>query len=64
MGEEKGRAMGMPLAQFTDDAYQGLASGKDTVVVGGLGPNPAFHQLLEKKNEAFMTLTEMMRGMH
>ena len=29
-----GRSMGMPLDQFTKEAYQGLAAGKDEVPVG------------------------------
>ena len=63
-GEEAGRAMGMPLDKFTDEAYQGLASLKDTVVVGGLGPGPTFHEILDKKNELFLWLAKTMRGEH
>ena len=54
--------MGMPLDKFTDEAYQGFASGKNTIVIGGIGPGPAFHEMLEKKNEVFTWLTKMMRG--
>ena len=63
-GKEAGRAMGMPLEKFTDDAYQGLASGKDTVFVGGIGPGPTFHEAVEKRSEVFMWLAKMMRGEH
>ena len=31
---KNGRQMGMPLDQFTETAYQGLAAGKEEVVVG------------------------------
>ncbi|KAL8867919.1 MAG: hypothetical protein Q9174_005345, partial [Haloplaca sp. 1 TL-2023] len=31
---KNGRQMGMPLDQFTNEAYEGLAAGKEEVVVG------------------------------
>ena len=61
-GEEAGRAMGMPLDKFTDEAYQGLASGKEAVFVGGIGPGRTFHEAVEKRDEVFMWLAKMMRG--
>lgn len=61
-GEKAGRAMGMPLDKFTDEAYQGLASGSDSVFVGAIGPVPAFYEAVEKRKEVFMWLTKMMRG--
>ena len=62
-GKAEGRAMGMPLDQFTDEAYQALASGKDQLVIGGLGPvTKGFYELLEKKNEVFTGLTKMILG--
>ncbi|OAF60565.1 hypothetical protein VC83_03294 [Pseudogymnoascus destructans] len=36
MGVEVGRNLGMPLDQFTEEAYQGLLSGDDTIAVGGI----------------------------
>lgn len=54
--------MGMPLERFTDEAYQGLASGKDEIFVGGIGPGSTFSEAVEKRNEVFMWLSKMMRG--
>ena len=31
---KNGRSIGMPLDQFTEEAYRGLASGSDQVAVG------------------------------
>ena len=31
---ENGRSIGMPLDQFTDEAFEGLAAGKDQIPVG------------------------------
>ena len=31
---KNGRQIGMPLDQFTDEAYEGLAAGKEEVAVG------------------------------
>ena len=31
---KNGRQIGMPLEQFTNEAYEGLAAGKEEVVVG------------------------------
>ena len=42
MGEEQGRKFEMPLDAFTDEAYKGLVSGKDQLVIGSIGPNDAF----------------------
>ncbi|KAI4124803.1 MAG: hypothetical protein LQ338_004629, partial [Usnochroma carphineum] len=42
MGPEKGRALGMPLDQFCDQAYEGLAKGEDQVIIGSAGPQEDF----------------------
>lgn len=70
MGEERGRALGMPVDVFTDQAYKGLCTGEPEVHVGVLGQpgTPESEQLTswlrvinEKKIAAFMTLSDAMR---
>lgn len=62
MGEEKGRALGMPLAQFCDEAYEGLASGKDQVIIGAIGPQEKFMDIVDKRRGTFEFLAKMMRS--
>lgn len=59
MGEEAGRQLGMPLADFTEEAYQGLISGNDQVIVGGIGPD--FQEIVQKRRGAFDFLTQMIK---
>ena len=62
MGEGNGRQFGMPLAQFTDEAYKGLASGSDQVIVGSVGPADTFNEIIDKRRLAFENLSKMLRG--
>lgn len=62
MGEERGRQLGMPLNAFIDEAYKGLASGSDQVVVGSIGPADAFNDIIDKRRVAFENFAKMMRG--
>lgn len=62
MPGESGRQLGMPIKAFTDQAYEGLASGKDQVIIGAIGPADTFHEIVDKKRNAFENLSKMMRG--
>ena len=62
MGEERGRQFGMPLAAFIDEAYKGLASGSDQTIIGAIGPNDTFHEIIDKRRTAFENLANRMRG--
>ena len=61
IGKEKGRALGMPLAEFCDRAYEGLASGKDQVIIGSIGPRETFMDIVDKRRSTFEFLVNMMR---
>ena len=61
MGEQ-GRQLGMPVDAFTDEAYKGLASGSDQVVIGSIGPADTFNEIVDKRRTAFENLSKMMRG--
>lgn len=54
MGTERGRALGMPLAEFTEQAYAGLASGKEEIVVGSL------HAVTEENVQVLLDQRKMM----
>ncbi|KAL7926100.1 hypothetical protein ACQKWADRAFT_281765 [Trichoderma austrokoningii] len=54
MGVERGRAIGMPLAEFTELAYAELASGKEEIVVGNL------HAVTEEDVQVFLDQRKMM----
>ncbi|KAL8658144.1 MAG: hypothetical protein Q9226_001227 [Calogaya cf. arnoldii] len=62
MGQEKGRNLGMPLDQFCDQAYDGLAKGQDQVIVGSIGPKEAFMDIVNKRRAAFESLAKMLRS--
>lgn len=62
MGEEKGRAMGMPVDKFVDATYNGLVTGRDQIVIGAVGPADAFNEIVDKRRTAFENLANLMRG--
>lgn len=64
MGAEKGRQMGMPLDQFLNEAYAGLAAGQDHVIVGSIGPAEDFHGLVKTRRRVFEDLANAFRNMH
>ncbi|KAJ5668328.1 uncharacterized protein N7477_006898 [Penicillium maclennaniae] len=64
MGPEKGRQLGMPLAEFTEKAWQGLASGDDEVYVGCIGPEDRFFSIARQRRSACEDFAQMMRKMH
>ncbi|KAL8785496.1 MAG: hypothetical protein Q9213_003322 [Squamulea squamosa] len=62
MGQEKGRNLGMPLGQFCDQAYDGLAKGQDQVIIGSIGPQDNFMDIVNKRRGAFEFLAKMIRS--
>lgn len=64
MGEEKGRAFGMPLGQFTDLAHKGFLEGKDQIIIGAIGPEDVFNDIVNKRRAAAEHLDQVMRSLH
>ncbi|GFP56979.1 uncharacterized oxidoreductase DltE [Trichoderma asperellum] len=62
MGIERGRALGMPLADFTEQAYAALAAGKEEIIIGNLqGATPEDIELfLEKRKLLFDSLSSSL----
>lgn len=62
MGVERGRAVGMPLADFTEQAYAALASGKEEIIIGNLHAASAedVQIFLEKRKLMFDNLSSAM----
>ncbi|KAI9813652.1 MAG: hypothetical protein M1827_003723 [Pycnora praestabilis] len=56
---KNGRQIGMPLDQFTNEAYAGLESGADQIPVGNA--KDWFDSFEPQRQEKFMELIEMMR---
>ena len=52
----------MPLEQFCNDAYNGLASGQDQVVIGSIGPKDKFMDVVDKRRGLFEFLAKMLRS--
>ncbi|KAF7161693.1 hypothetical protein CNMCM5623_007180 [Aspergillus felis] len=64
MGAEKGRKMGMPLKEFTEEAWDGLANGADEVYVGCIPPEDRFFSIARQRRSACEDLARSMRNMH
>ena len=59
MGSE-GRKIGMPLDKFTDETWKGLESGTDQVIVGSIGQDERFNDIVNKRRAAFEDLAKVM----
>ncbi len=64
MGDARGRGLGMPIDDFINAAYHGLASGSDQIIIGSVGPAEPFNDIVDKRRAAFQNLAKMMRGAH
>lgn len=60
MGPEKGRSMGIPAAEFVQRAWTQLATGSDHVVVGSVGPEKSFTEMVQRRREHFEGLSETL----
>ena len=56
---KNGSQIGMPLDQFTNEAYQGLAAGKEEVAVGSA--QEWCDRFEPARQELFSTMVEAMR---
>ena len=64
MGAEAGRKLGMPLDQFTEQAYKELVAGHDQIMIGSVVgmPPQEFNEIVEKRRAGAENLAKMMRG--
>ncbi|PKS08178.1 hypothetical protein jhhlp_005454 [Lomentospora prolificans] len=60
MGEDVGRALGMPIGEFIEQAWSQLAEGSEHVMVGGIPAEEPFKELANKRREAFELLSGVM----
>ncbi|KAL7814469.1 hypothetical protein V8C26DRAFT_403902 [Trichoderma gracile] len=62
MGLERGRAIGMPLAEFTEKAYAGLVEGKEQIIIGHLAGSSEedTHAFLAKRAEMFDAISKQL----
>ncbi|SPQ24266.1 24ef7a7e-2341-47dc-8cb3-e8a86d3d2e6f [Thermothielavioides terrestris] len=60
MGPEVGRAMGMPVVEFVDRAWAQLATGSEHVIIGSIGPENEFLDLVSRRRKAFDALSDGM----
>ncbi|KAL5044027.1 hypothetical protein BDW71DRAFT_199258 [Aspergillus fruticulosus] len=56
-----GATIGMPLDQFTDEAFSGLQKGLDQVIVGNFVDNETFLDIVQKRRSLFEKLAAAMR---
>lgn len=62
MGLERGRALGMPLAEFTEKAYAGLVQGKEEIIIGQLAgcSEEDTHAFLARRAELFDAISKQL----
>ncbi|KAK4251264.1 hypothetical protein C7999DRAFT_37873 [Corynascus novoguineensis] len=60
MGHEVGRKVGMPLQDFTDQAWEQLAAGAELVVVGAVPTVEGFAEMVEARRNGFEGLANLM----
>jgi len=56
-----GNKIGMPLDQFTNEAYEGLAAGKEEVTVGS--STDWYNRFEPERQKLFHGMVEMMKKM-
>jgi short-subunit dehydrogenase involved in D-alanine esterification of teichoic acids len=61
MPEGAGAKIGMPLAQFTDEAWEGLEKGEEQIAIGDICKN-AVNSWEKERQETFHKMVKMMGG--
>lgn len=62
MGEDTGRKIGMPLDEFTTEAYDELMSGKDQIIVGSpFMPQERFREIVRDRRAAFENMAGVLK---
>jgi hypothetical protein len=59
-----GRQLGMPVKDFVDEVFVQLNAGSDHVIVGSIGPEDNFNEMLKKRLVAFEWLAKALRARH
>ncbi|KAH6648020.1 hypothetical protein BKA67DRAFT_579221 [Truncatella angustata] len=59
MGQEKGRALGMPLDEFTEIVYRELLKGLEFIVIGSIATEPqeVYQDMVDKRRTIFKRLS-------
>ncbi len=63
MGPETGRNFGMPLAAFIAEAWEGLVSGTDQIIIGAVPPEPRerYLEIVDRRRAHMEALAAVMR---
>jgi short-subunit dehydrogenase len=66
MGQESGRKFGMPMEDFVNQAYAGLAGGRADIFPGCVGGSTKeqFIEIAEKRDGAFARMSKLLRSIH
>lgn len=64
---DRGRQIGMPLDEFSEQAYAELCTGKDQILIGTVGPpsggqGQTYLEVVEKRRSIFEWLSKIMLG--
>ena len=59
---ERGRAMGMPVSEFTDQAFKGLVAGDEVVCIGHVVAvdGPTYHGFVAARKNIFDKLSDIL----
>jgi hypothetical protein len=66
MGQEASKNFGLPIDDFVDEAYAGLAEGRTDTFPGCVGGSTKnqFIEIVEKRDEAFGRLSKLIYSIH
>lgn len=54
----------MPVDAYVNEAYKGLASGKEEVITGSIGPADTFNEIVEKRKTQHENFAKMVLETH
>jgi len=64
MSPETGRKLGMPADAFVEQVWGELGKGKDQIVIGTIGDEKTFNEIIDKRRAGAEKLAALMRSHH
>jgi len=64
MSPETGRKLGMPADTFVKQVWGELGKGKDQIIIGAIGDEKTFNEIIDKRRDGAEKLAAIMRSHH
>lgn len=62
LGPERGRSMGMPVAEFIEKTWPQIVSETDHIIIGAIGPEELFLDAVSQRRKQFDALSDLLLG--